>query len=170
MERIHILKGDLTAMNVDAIVNAANNDLVLGGGLAAAIRKKGGPDIQKECNKHGAVSIGEAAITGGGKLKAHYVIHAASMSFSVTTTDKSLRDSTLNSLKRAEEMHLQSIAFPAIGTGIAGFPVQRCADIMLDIFITYKKRNSSIKDIYMVLYDDETCRVFLKTYRKLTKV
>jgi len=170
MERIRILKGDLTAMNVDAIVNAANNELVLGGGLAAAIRKKGGPDIQKECNRHGPVSIGEAAITGGGKLKAHYVIHAASMSFSVTTTDKSLKDSTLNSLKRAEEMHLQSIAFPAIGTGIAGFPVQRCADIMLDIFITYEKRDSSIKDVYMVLYDDDTYRVFLETYRRLTKV
>lgn len=169
MAEIHIQKGDLTEMDTDAIVNAANNDLVLGGGLAGVIRRKGGPDIQAECNRHGPITVGEAAITGAGRLKARYVIHAASMGFSIPATDQSLRSSTLNSLKRAEEKHLGTISFPAIGTGIANFPVSRCAEIMLDVFINYKQPGSSIKDIYMVLYDDESYSVFSEVYKKLVK-
>ena len=129
--RVTLRQGDLTEAKVDAIVNAANNDLLLGGGVAGAIRVKGGPAIQEECNRIGNVPLGAAAITGGGKLTARYVIHAASMRLGERTTEESLRESTRNSLLRAKEHGLESIAFPAIGTGIAGFPMDRCADIML---------------------------------------
>src|ERR1700757_2623474 len=118
VSRIEILLGDLTEMKTDGIVNAANNDLKLGGGVAGAIRTKGGPSIQDECDLLAPVEIGEAAITGGGNLMARFIIHAASMRLGGRTTEPSLRQSTRNSLLRAQEKGLESIAFPAIGTGI----------------------------------------------------
>ena len=131
MPQIKITQGDITEADVEAVVNAANNDLQLGGGVAGAIRRKGGPSIQEECNRIGRVPLGEAAITGGGQLKADYVIHAASMQLGGRTTAENLEVSTRNSLLRAEEKKIQSIAFPAVGTGIAGFDTRRCAEIML---------------------------------------
>ncbi|HUO04654.1 MAG TPA: macro domain-containing protein, partial [Candidatus Binataceae bacterium] len=131
-DKIILRQGDLTEAEVDAIVNAANNDLKLGGGVAGAIRVKGGPSIQLECDKLGPISLGEAAITGAGRLKALHVIHAASMRLGEPTAERNLRASTRNSLKRAAENSLRSIAFPAIGTGIAGFPIERCAQVMLE--------------------------------------
>src|SRR5580704_8228940 len=125
-EKIVLQQGDLTESDVDAIVNAANNDLILGGGVAGAIRRKGGEEIQKECNAVGPVAVGGAAITGGGGLKARYVIHAASMQLGGGTTATGLRSSTAHSLRIAAQRRLKSIAFPAIGTGIAGFPMREC--------------------------------------------
>src|ERR1700732_2759367 len=131
-DRIFIQQGDLTEMDVDAIVNAANNDLVLGAGVAGAIYRKGGEEIQKECNRIGSIPVGYAAITGGGKLKARHVIHAASMGLGSLTTAETLRSSVAHSLRLAADRGLKSIAFPAVGTGIAGFPIQECAEIMLE--------------------------------------
>ena len=111
-------------MDTDAIVNAANNDLQLGGGVAGAIRRKGGPKIQNECNEVGPVPVGGAAITSGGSLKARFVIHAASMHLGGLTTAHSLRSSTAHSLRIAAQKGLKTIAFPAVGTGIAGFPMR----------------------------------------------
>src|SRR5215469_2218486 len=125
-------KGDLTEAAIDAIVNAANNDLALGDGVAGAIRSKGGASIQAECDRIGPIALGEAAITGAGKLRARYVIHAASMRLGRPTSEGALRASTRNSLKRAAENGVKSIAFSAIGTGIAGFPIDRCAVVMLE--------------------------------------
>src|SRR5919205_669036 len=107
---VEILQGDLTEQDVDAIVNAANNDLQLGGGVAGAIRRVGGPAIQEECDRIGSISIGDAAITTGGKLKARHVIHAASMGLGGRTTANSLRTSTRRSLQIAKENGLRSIA------------------------------------------------------------
>jgi len=119
LEKLTIRQGDLTTANVDAIVNAANNDLLLGGGVAGAIRSRGGPSIQEECHRLGPIRVGEVAITGGGALSARYVIHAASMVLGGLTTEEGLREATRNSLVCADEKRLASIAFPAIGTGIA---------------------------------------------------
>src|ERR1700689_4814585 len=130
-EKIVIQQGDLTEMDTDAIVNAANNDLQLGGGVAGAIRRKGGDSIQRECDEIGSIPIGGAAITGAGNLKARFVIHAASMQLGGSATANALRSSTALSLRIASEKKLTSIAFPAIGTGIAGFPLRECAEIML---------------------------------------
>src|SRR5947209_12110795 len=130
-ERIVIQQGDLTEMETDAIVNAANNDLFLGGGVAGAIRRKGGEEIQRECDAIGSIPIGYAAITTGGKLKARFVIHAASMELGGKTNADSLRRSAAHSLKIANERGLTTISVPACGKGIAGFPLKECAEIML---------------------------------------
>src|SRR5689334_6244383 len=125
-----ILKlGDLTTMEVDAIVNAANNDLQLGGGVAGAIRRLGGESIQRECDAIGSIPIGGAAITSAGKLPCRFVIHAASMQLGGQTTARALRTSTAHSLRIAAEHGLRSVAFPEVGTGIAGFPTTECAQI-----------------------------------------
>ena len=154
----------MTEMDVDAIVNAANNDLQLGGGVAGAIRRKGGPAIQEECDRIGTIAIGEAAITTGGKLKARYVIHAASMQLGGRTAPESLRASTRNSLARAAEKGLKTIAFPAVGTGIAGFPMRDCAEIMLDEVATHLKGKTSLEKVYFVLFDAAALAAFREVW------
>jgi len=169
-ERIVIQQGDITEMDVDAIVNAANNDLILGAGVAGAILRKGGPSIQEECNEIGSIPVGYAAITGGGKLKARYVIHAASMGLGdVPTTSKTLRTSTAHSLRLAAEHGLKSIAFPAIGTGVSGFPMEECAQIMLGEAIQHLKGGSSLAVIYFVLFDSKARDTFRRTWEKLQR-
>jgi O-acetyl-ADP-ribose deacetylase (regulator of RNase III) len=159
-ERIKILRGDLTQQDADAIVNAANNDLQLGGGVAGAIRRMGGPAIQQECDRLGPIAVGEAAITGAGRLKARYVIHAASMRLGGPTTEEGLRNSTRASLLRAKEKGLQTIAFPAVGTGIAGFPMRRCAEIMLQEARRHLEGETSLREVRFVLYDQTAYDVF----------
>jgi O-acetyl-ADP-ribose deacetylase (regulator of RNase III) len=165
--KISFVKGDITEMAVDAIVNAANNDLILGAGVAGAIRRKGGPRIEEECERLGPIRLGEAAVTTGGKLKALYVIHAASMRLGEATTAESLRMSTRHSLLRAEEKTIKSIAFPAIGTGIAGFPMDECARIMITEVLEHLKLHSSLEKVVFVLYDDAALKVFEETYQRL---
>ena len=166
--KIQIVKGDITEMAVDAIVNAANNDLILGAGVAGAIRRKGGARIEEECQRLGPVKLGEAAVTSGGDLKALYVIHAASMRLGGHTTAESLRAATRNSLLRAEEKAIKSIAFPAVGTGIAGFPLEDCAKIMIGEVLQHLKMRSSLEKIYFVLYDDAALKAFQDIYKQLT--
>jgi len=171
--QIEIVQGDITEADVEAIVNAANNDLELGGGVAGAIRRKGGPSIQEECHRIGSIPIGEAAITGGGNLKARYVIHAASMRLGGRTTAENLEASTRNSLRRAEEKKVKSIAFPAVGTGIAGFDTQRCAEIMLRIVsqhgAEHLRGKTSLERVVFVLFDRETREIFEQTWAAMTK-
>jgi len=169
-ERIVIQQGDITEMDVDAIVNAANNDLILGAGVAGAIYRKGGDSIQEECNEIGSIPVGYAAITGGGKLKARYVIHAASMGLGgVATTAKTLRTSTAHSLRLAAERKLKTIAFPAIGTGVSGFPMDECAQIMLNEAVQHLKEGTSLETIYFVLFDSRARDVFQRVWDPLKK-
>jgi O-acetyl-ADP-ribose deacetylase len=169
-ERIFIQQGDITDMDVDAIVNAANNDLMLGAGVAGAILRKGGDSIQEECNEIGSIPIGYAAITGGGKLKARYVIHAASMGLAdARTTAKSLRTSTAHALRLAAERKLRSIAFPAVGTGVSGFPMEECAQIMLTEAAQHLKGATSLEAIYFVLFDARARGTFQRSWGKLQK-
>ena len=165
--KIHIVQGDLTEQDVDAVVNAANNDLQLGGGVAGAIRRKGGPAIQEECDRIGSIPLGEAAITTGGRLKARYVIHAASMSLGEATTEQNLRLATRNSLLRAKEKGLKSIAFPAVGTGIAGFPMRRCAEVMLEEVAAHFGWPTSLETVRFVLYDASAYQTFRDVYEAL---
>jgi O-acetyl-ADP-ribose deacetylase (regulator of RNase III) len=159
-DKIALLQGDLTEMDVDAIVNAANNDLQLGGGVAGAIRRKGGEAIQRECDAIGSIPIGGAAITTGGRLRARYVIHAASMQLGGTTTARALRSSTAHALRVAAEKGLRTIAFPAVGTGIAGFPIPECARIMLLEVVEHLKKPTSLEKIYFVLFDTQALSEF----------
>jgi O-acetyl-ADP-ribose deacetylase (regulator of RNase III) len=165
--KVAIRQGDLTDAKVDAIVNAANNDLLLGGGVAGAIRIKGGPSIQEECSRLGPIRIGEAAMTSGGKLAARFVIHAASMALGGYTVETGLREATRNSLACAEEKRLESIAFPAIGTGIAGFPMDRCAEVMLEEIRTHLTGETTLQRVEIVLFDAPSFEVFEHTFAEM---
>jgi O-acetyl-ADP-ribose deacetylase len=166
-DKIGILQGDLTEMDTDAIVNAANNDLKLGGGVAGAIRRKAGPQIQTECDEIGTIPLGGAAITSGGKLKARHVIHAASMELGGRTSPLTLRSSTAHSLRIAAQQGLKTIAFPAVGTGIAGFPLRECAEIMFREALRHLQGDTTIEKIYFVLYDKEALSVFKDVFAEL---
>ena len=166
-ERIIIEQADLTEMDTDAIVNAANNDLILGGGVAGAIRRKGGDAIQRECNEIGTIPVGYAAITTGGKLKARWVIHAASMRLGGATTAEALRSSTAHCLRIAKDRGLKTIAFPAVGTGVAGFPLEESAKIMLREAAEHLRGETSLEIVRFVLFDDAAKEIFQRTWEKL---
>ena len=159
--KIMLIKGDITEIEADAVVNAANTDLILGSGVAGAIRKKGGDLIQNECNEIGSIPLGEAAITGAGNLGARFVIHAAGMHLGGRVSGASLRDCTHNSLLSASEKNLKTIAFPAIGTGAGGFPMKDCARVMVDTVSEFlEDKHTSIERVYFVLFDEESFDVF----------
>jgi O-acetyl-ADP-ribose deacetylase (regulator of RNase III) len=167
-EQIILMQGDLTEMDADAIVNAANNDLQLGGGVAGAIRRKGGDAIQRECDAIGSIPIGGAAITTGGNLRARYVSHAASMQLGGETTAQSLRTSSAHALRLATGKGLHSIAFPAVGTGIAGFPISECAAIMLREVAEHLKKPTSLEKVIFVLFDARSLEAFEKVWKEMT--
>jgi len=169
MTNIHVEQGDITSCKVDAIVNAANNDLILGGGLAGAIARKGGPKIQEECNRHGPVEVGQAAITTGGDLPARYVIHQASMRLGGRTTAEGLRSSTKAVLELAEKNGVMTLAFPATGTGIAGFPMGQCARIMLEEVRSHVAGQTALTDVYFVLFDPTAWQTFQDEYDKMSR-
>ena len=164
---VELVKGDITELEVDAIVNAANSRLKMGGGVAGAILRKGGWSIQEECDRIGYCQVGGAVITGAGKLKAKYVIHAVGPRMGEGDEDRKLRNATLNSLKLAEKHGIKSIAFPAISTGIFGFPKDRCAKIMLRTAVDYLKAGSSIERVIFCLYDDETYQIFAEELNRI---
>ena len=166
-DKIALRQGDLTEADVDAIVNAANNDLMLGGGVAGAIRVKGGPTIQQECDKIGTIPLGEAAITGAGLLHARHVIHAASMRLGESTSEDNLRAATRNSLMRADENSLKTIAFPAIGSGIASFPIERCAQVMLEEVRAHLSGPTTLERVEFVLFDRRSLEVFERVLAKM---
>lgn len=167
--RIKLVKGDITDLEVDAIVNAANSSLKMGGGVAGAILQKGGWKIQEECDKIGYCPVGSAVITSGGKLKAKHVIHAVGPRYGEGNEDEKLRNATLNSLRLADENNLATIAFPAISTGIFGFPKERCARIMLSETRRYLQGETGLKEVIFCLYSDDTFNVFAKTLEELAK-
>ena len=158
--RIVITVGDLTDQDVDAIVNAANNDLVLGGGVAGAIRRRGGPSIQDECTAHGPVRVGEAAITGGGQLKARHVIHAASMALGGRTTATSLTNAMSATFEIARRGGFGTLAVPAVGTGIAGFPLDECARIMATCLSRAFRNGWEPSEVRFVLYNEAAHHAF----------
>lgn len=164
---IELAQGDITELDVDAIVNAANAELVLGGGVAGAIRRKGGPSIQAECRAIGYCEVGGAVITGGGDLKARHVIHAVGPRMGEGSESGKLARATRSSLDLAEEHGLRSIAFPAISTGIFGYPLEACADVMLRVIIDYTFEDlESLERIIVCLYDDAAFQAFAREFRR----
>jgi O-acetyl-ADP-ribose deacetylase len=166
---IELIEGDIAELDTDAIVNAANDQLILGGGVAGAIRHKGGPSIQAECDSIGGCPVGQAAITAGGSLKAKYVIHAVGPRMGEGDEDQKLRSATLSSLRLADDKKLKSIAFPAISTGIFGYPIDRCAQIMLAATAEYLKGQTTLKKVIFCLFDDEAYNVFDTELRRKGK-
>lgn len=160
---LKIIQGDITSLAVDAIVNAANNELVMGGGVAAAIKKKGGKIIEEEAVKKGPIKIGEAIFTSAGNLKAKYVIHTATMGLDFDTDETKIRDSCRNALKVAEKLKIESVAFPALGCGVGGFPLLAAAKIMAqEAWKHLRETESCLKEIIFCLYDKEAYDTFNK--------
>ena len=169
---LKLVKGDITDLEVDSIVNAANGALKLGGGVAGAIRGKGGSQIQKECDRiiaeEGRILTGEAVITTAGNLRASCIIHAVGPMHGEGDEDQKLRTATVNSLKLADKHSLESIAFPAISTGYFGLPKRRCAEVMLPAAVSYLEKGTNLTKIIVCLYDQETFSIFKKTLEQIS--
>ncbi len=159
---LRLTEGDITEMGSEAIVNAANNLFWMGAGVAGAIKRKGGQEIEREAVAQGPKPIGEAIVTNGGNLKAQYVIHAAVMGQDLTTNAEKIHSATYNALVRAHELGLKSIAFPALGTGVGGFPLDQAARIMsgaVEVFMT-DHPDTAVKEVTFCLFGQEAYRAF----------
>jgi len=155
---IEILDADLSSQDVDAVVNAANNHFWMGGGVAGALKKRGGAAIEAEAMAQGPVDPGACVITGGGSLKARHVIHAAVMGQDLQTSPGYIEQATRNSLSLAEGRQLTSIAFPAFGTGVGGFPIGECARIMIGVIRDHDAR--TLRLVRLVLFGQPAYRAF----------
>ncbi|MEO0281317.1 MAG: O-acetyl-ADP-ribose deacetylase [candidate division WOR-3 bacterium] len=172
MKNVEIIKGDITEMDVDCIVNAANITLLGGGGVDGAIHRKAGPDLLEECKKLNGCKTGEAKITKGYRLKAKYVIHTVGPIYSdgKRGEDKLLYNAFYNSLKLAKEYNLKTIAFPAISTGAYGYPKDEAAKIAFkSIFDFIEEYGEVFEKIYLVLYDSMTFEIFKKIFESYSK-
>lgn len=159
-------KGDITELATEALVNAANNHLWMGGGVAGAIKRKGGKEIEEEAVKKGPIPVGEAVATGAGRLKAEYIIHAATMGIDLQTDEGKIRAATRNALRRAGELGLKSVAFPALGAGVGGFSLEEVARIMVEEVKKYSEKPSSLKEVVFALYDEAAYSAFEKALKK----
>lgn len=157
---IEIVQGDITQQDTDAIVNAANNQLWMGAGTAGAIVRAGGREIEDEAIRQAPIQIGEAVVTGGGNLPCRHVIHAAAMGRQLHTSAAYIRAATDNALKRAEELRLTSIAFPALGTGVGGFDYEQAAEIILGVCYEHSGSDRSVRTIRIVLFDHQAFQIF----------
>ena len=166
---LRLVQGDITELDVDAIVNAANSQLVLGAGVAGAIRRKGGPQIQLDCDQIGGTPVGTAVITGGGLLRARHVIHAVGPRMGEGHEDEKLRSATLSSLKVAEDNRLHTLAFPAISTGIFGFPLDRCAQIMVGTTVDFLQQPTRLTTVLFCLFSADALEVFQTEIAALTR-
>lgn len=165
---IELWQGDITELDTDAIVNAANSQLVLGAGVAGAIRRKGGPIIQEECSAIGHCPVGGAVITSGGQLKARHVIHAVGPRMGEGDEETKLASATRHSLKCADDNHLASIALPAISAGIFGFPLEACARIMLKTAAEYCAGGTGLARVVFALYDLAALETFERALAELS--
>jgi len=163
------VEGDITEQETDAIVNAANNHLWMGAGVAGAIKRKGGQSIEEEAIRLGPIAVGDAVVTSAGSLRAKCVIHAACMGQDLRTDRETIRQATLQSLRRAEELKLRSIAFPALGTGVGEFPTAECARVMLSEAAEFLKTTRTLELVRFVLFGKESAAAFdaeLRTIRQ----
>lgn len=160
MIEIEVCQGDITQLELEALVNAANNGLWMGGGVAGALKRAGGKEIEAEAVKKGPVSIGEAVVTGAGALKAKYIIHAAVMGRDLQTDAENIRQATRNSLLRGDELGIKSLAFPALGTGVGGFPLDECARIMIDEIRRHSAGKTGLEKVVLVLFDQPAYQTF----------
>ncbi len=164
---IGLMKGDLIVLDVDAIVYYARPDLALGSGFGGAIATKGGPKIQEELKKLGPVKTTEVVVTSGGNLKAKYILHAVGPRFQEESLEDKLQGTMLNVLRKAEENKIRSLAFPAMGAGFYGIPLDICAEIMLSTMKDYLKRETSLKEVIVCLRDSREYEPFQRKMKGL---
>jgi O-acetyl-ADP-ribose deacetylase (regulator of RNase III) len=159
MIAIEVIDGDITKVSADAVVNAANNYLWMGAGVAGAIKRAGGKEIEEEAVRKGPIQVGEAVVTGAGSLHVKYIIHAAVMDQDLRTDAEKIRRAAINSLLKADELGLKSIAFPELGTGVGGFSLEECANIMIGVASEYTGK-TALEKITLVLYGHSAYLIF----------
>jgi O-acetyl-ADP-ribose deacetylase len=157
---LEILDGDLAAESTDAVVNAANNHFWMGGGVAGALKARGGASIESEAMAQGPVEPGECVITSGGRLAARHVIHAAVMGQDLRTSAAIIDRATRNALAMADAHQLASLALPAFGTGVGGFPIDECARVMIGAVRAHAPAAASVRLVRLVLFGDDAYRAF----------
>jgi O-acetyl-ADP-ribose deacetylase (regulator of RNase III) len=157
---VELHKGDITRLELDALVNAANNHLWMGGGVAGAIKHAGGREIEAEAVSKGPIPVGQAVVTAAGRLKAKYIIHAAVMALDFKTDAEKIRQATRNSLIKADELGIKSLAFPALGTGVGGFSIEECAWIMIAEVLKYSAEKTGLRKVVFALFDEQGYQVF----------
>ncbi|MEM0350326.1 MAG: macro domain-containing protein [Archaeoglobaceae archaeon] len=167
MVEVEVVHGDITKIEVDAIVNAANTHLYMGGGVAGAIKRAGGEEIEREAVKKGPIKIGEAIVTSAGKLKAKFVIHSPTMELDFKTDENKVRLAMRAALKKAEELGIESIAFPALGTGVGGLPKDLVAKIMVEELKKHVEHGTKLKKIIFIDINKDQVEFFKKEVEKL---
>jgi O-acetyl-ADP-ribose deacetylase (regulator of RNase III) len=164
--QLKMMRADITSVDADAIVNSANNDLVMGGGVSGAIRRVAGQAVQDECHKIGTVPLGTAVVTSGGMLKAQWIIHAAVNPLGMWADAKSVRNATKAVLKRADEKQVKRLAFPALGTGAGALAVERCADILIEEVMKHCEGDQTpLEEVMFVLYDEKPFAIFEEKFK-----
>lgn len=165
---IRTQRADITVMPVDAIVNSSNNRLWMGGGVGGAIKQAGGREVQDAAIQKAPIAVGEAVVTPGGKLPARYVIHAATTGPGFLATPETVRLAVRNSLRRARELGLASLAFPAMGAGMGRLKSAEAATIIIEEVLAYGRKASALKEVLIVLWDEATLRAFDAQMRRHT--
>jgi O-acetyl-ADP-ribose deacetylase len=155
---LSVEEGDITALEVDAIANAANDRLWMGAGVAGAIKRAGGEEIEREAVAKGPIEVGEAVATGAGQLAARWVIHGAVMGQDLRTDADLVRRTTESCLRVADELGAESLALPAFGTGVGGFPLEECADVMVGAVRRYEP--AAVKRVVFAVFGEEAARAF----------
>jgi len=163
---LELIEGDITELSVEALVNAANDKLQLGSGVAGAIRDKGGPSIQAECDRIGGTPVGTAVITGAGELDAKHVIHAVGPKMGEGDEDRKLSSAVRSALALADRHGLKSIALPAISTGIFGYPIDRCARVTLTEIHRYLQGGTKLERVVICLYGADSFSLFRRELRR----
>jgi O-acetyl-ADP-ribose deacetylase len=158
LTELEVVEGDITTLELDAIANAANNQLWMGAGVAGAIKRAGGDEIEREAVQQGPIEIGDAVATGAGRLRARWVVHGAVMGQDLRTNGELVRRTTESCLRVADELGAESLALPAFGTGVGGFPLDECARIMVDAVRAYEP--SSVRRVVFAVFGAEAKEAF----------
>jgi O-acetyl-ADP-ribose deacetylase (regulator of RNase III) len=157
---LEVVEGDIAWLAVAAIATAAHDRLWMGAGVAGAIKREGGDEIEREAVARGPIEIGDAVATGAGRLHAKHVIHAAVMGQDLVTNADAIRGATRRTLETAEELGASSVALPAFGTGVGGFPLGECARIMVEEAVAFEPRAESVERVVFAVYGEEARRAF----------
>jgi O-acetyl-ADP-ribose deacetylase (regulator of RNase III) len=155
---LEVAEGDITQLEVDAIANAANNHLWMGAGVAGAIKRAGGEEVEREAVANGPIAVGDAVATGAGRLQARYVIHGAVMGQDLRTNEELVRRTTVRCLEVADELGVASLALPAFGTGVGGFPLEDCARLMVGAARSFEPR--ALRRVVFAVFGSEAERTF----------
>ena len=166
---IRIIQADITTLDVDAIVNAANTELWMGGGVAGAIKRRGGESVEQEAIAQGPIRVGETVITRGGTLPARAVMHAATMGPDLSTNEEAIRRATRSALARAAERGWTSVALPALGTGVGGFPLDRAASVMTEEILAHLRGGTSLREVVLALWGGEAEAAFRRALEAAAK-